>query len=121
MGLKKIEEKDDEATYQLQSLKNYRGAKNFYSRNHQAYCVSINDCLKSRLDWSDLDLIRDIIFVLETQGWQKVIDEEENHSIEKPDPAEAVDRIAMKFEKPLEAADVKICELRQEFRDMLEH
>ena len=46
--LKKIEEKDDdEATYQLQSLKNYRGAKNFYSRNHQAYCVSINDCSKS--------------------------------------------------------------------------
>ena len=50
--LKKIEEKDDEATYQLQSLKNYWGAKNFYSRNHQAYCVSINDCLISRLDWS---------------------------------------------------------------------
>ena len=119
--LKKIEEKDDETTYQLQSLKNYRGAKNFYSRNHQAYCVSINDCLKSRLDWSDLDLIRDIIFVLETQGWQKVLDEEENHSIEKPDPTEAVDRIAMKFEKPLEAAGVEICELRQEFRDMLEH
>ena len=50
-----------------------------------------------------------------------MIDKEENHSIEKPDPTEAVDRIAMKFEKPLEAAGVEICELRQEFRDMLEH
>ena len=50
-----------------------------------------------------------------------MIDEEENHSIEKPDPIEAVDRIAMKFEKPLEAAGVEIGELRQEFQDMLEH
>ena len=116
--LKKIEEKHDEATYQLQSLKNYRSAKSFYSRNHQAYT---NDCLKSRLDWSDLDLIRDIIFVFETQGWQKVIDEEENHSIEKLDPTEAADRIAMKFEKTLEAAGVEICELRWEFWEMLEH
>ncbi len=27
------------------------------------------------LSWSDTQLLRDIIFVLATQGWQKVVDE----------------------------------------------
>ena len=111
--LNKIQEEDGEATFQYQVLKSYQSARALYSRNHQAYCSSVTECLKSRLEWSDLNLIRDIIFILETQGWQKVIDEEQE--------AEAVDRVAERFKNPLEAAGVEITELRKEFKEMLEH
>ncbi len=93
MGLS-IEE-DDEATYQLQSLKNYHGAKTFYSRNHQMHCVSINEYLKSWLDWSDLDQIQEMFWRLK----------EEDDSIWKP----------------LEAAGIEICELRKEVLEMVKH
>ena len=62
--LNKIEEKEGEVTYQKQTLKNYSSAKDMH-------CSAVIACLKSRLEWSDLDLIRDIIVILETQGWQK--------------------------------------------------
>ena len=116
--LSKIEEKEGEVTYQKQTLKNYSSAKDMYLTKYQAYCSAVIACLKSRLEWSDLDLIRDIIVILETQGWQKMVDEEENG---ESDPREAVDRLAVRFEKPLEAAGVVVTELRQEFKEMLEH
>ena len=44
------------------------------------YCSSVTDCLKTRLAWSDLQLVRDVVMVLETQGWQKIVDD---HPISK--------------------------------------
>ncbi len=32
-------------------------------------------CIREMLSWSDTQLLRDIIFVLATQGWQKAVDE----------------------------------------------
>ena len=71
------------------------------------------ECLQSRLRWSDLGLIQDVIIILETQGWQKILDEEESA---ESDPTDAVDRVATKFEEPLKAAGVVTTELRQEFK-----
>ena len=47
-----------------------------------------------------------------------MVDEEENG---ESDPTEAVDRLAVRIEKPLEAAGVVVTELRQEFKEMLKH
>ena len=46
--------------------------------------------MKARLVWFDLRVIRDVISVLATQGWQKSLDEEDcesdNEDTEKMDP-----------------------------------
>ena len=65
------------------------------------------DCIKSRLAWTDLDMLRDIIFVLASQGWQKVVDEEEDLG--------AIDRLAEHFRLPLEKAGTIIDEIHAEF------
>ena len=112
--ISKIEEEDGEVTYQRQTLKNYSSAKDTYLRNHKTYCSAVMECLN--LDSSGL--IRDVIIILETQGWHKIVDEEESG---ESDPTDAVDRVATNFEEPLKAAGVVTTELRQEFKDMLEH
>ena len=83
----------------------------FYEAKHQKYCASVTACMKSRLAWSDLTLIRDIITVLATQGWQKCLDEEECESetdveIEKVDPLEPIERLGARFKIPLQAAEL---------------
>eukprot|EP00731_Ephydatia_muelleri_P037327 Em0443g2a len=49
----------------------------------------LSSCGLERLAWSDLQLIRDIIFVMETQGWQKILDDESEVGIVKKCPKHA--------------------------------
>ena len=60
--------KDGKRVYHLQVLSNYDQAKNYYNTHHQEHCMSVTSCLKSRLAWSDLQFIRDVILVLATHG-----------------------------------------------------
>ena len=66
--LKKLTVENRETAYQLQALTHVDRAKEHYSSNLQQYCSSVTSCLKTRLAWTDLQLVRDIIFYLETQG-----------------------------------------------------
>ena len=111
--------------YQCQSLRRFDEAKTLLANNHQTYCSSVTDCLKSRLQWSDISLTRDIIVILETQGWQKIVDEQQSSSVEDTGSQQsllgAVVRVGNRFQAPLEAAGVNIDELLSEFEDMLDH
>ena len=69
--------------YQYQELKRYKEAEDYY-KAHYEYCTRISHCIKARLAWSDLQVLRDIIFVLSTYGWAKAIEK---------DKLEAVDRL----------------------------
>ena len=62
-----------------------------------SYCSKVTSCIKSRLEWSEMGLIRDITFMLRTQGWQKVLDDEQ--AIELP-----VD-VEVPLENPLDTID----------------
>ena len=79
--------------------------------------------MKGRLAWSDLRIIRDVIAVLATQGWQKSLDKEDcesdNEDAEKADPLEPMERLGVRFKIPLESAGVDISKLRDEFYDMM--
>ena len=117
--LKKILLEDGERAYQCQSLQNYDQAKNHYTAQYRHLCVSVTDCLKSRLAWSDLQLIRDVIFVLATQGWEKVLDVGDDSGDENSDPPmEAIVRLGVRFKHPLESNGV-IEQLKDEFHDMI--
>ena len=57
------------------------------------YCKGVNQCIKSHLEWSNLELVRDIIVVLNAQGWEK-----QNNLLDE------VLRWVVKFKEPLQGA-----------------
>ena len=73
--VKKITDGNEEKVYQGQVLKKFTQAKSHFENHYQEYCASVTACMRTRLAWSDLQLFRDIIFMLGTQGWQKILDE----------------------------------------------
>ena len=75
--LLKCTSNDGAISYQLQEIVQFEAAKTYFSSRYKEYCSKVSDCIKARLAWSDLQLLRDIIFVLATQGWQKVLDEDD--------------------------------------------
>ena len=55
--------------YQSQEMKFYGQAEEY------CYHKRVSQCIKERLGWSDLQLMRDILLILNTQGWEKLIKE----------------------------------------------
>ena len=104
-------EGEETAVYQCQELKNYSATVSFYTSNHKEYAHAVVGCIKSRLSWSDLDLMRAIIFVLSTRGWEKAQEEEND--------MQAVDQLVQRFAIPLERAGVETDEVSKEFREMI--
>ena len=90
-------------------------AMEHYSSNCSQYCSSVTDCLKFRLAWSDLQLVHDVILVIETQGWQKIVDEETIPG----SSSQAVERLGERFKIPLENAVVELDCLAEEFHKMV--
>jgi hypothetical protein len=64
--------------------------------------------------------VHDVIFVLELQGWQKIVDEETIPD-QSSNGIEAVQRLGERFRVPLENAGVQVEQLREEIREMLVH
>ena len=75
--------------------------------------MQVVQCMMTRLAWADLQLLRDIIFILATEGWQKAIDEK--------DDLKAVDRDVENFIIPLQAANVVVEEKHAEFDVLIQH
>lgn len=63
--------------------------------------------------WSDTDVMRDIIFVLGSQGWEKTIEEKASM-----DP---ISRLVTRFEIPLQGAPANTDEIVGEFTAMIEY
>ena len=99
--------------YQCQELKRFNEAETFFSRHHEEYCTQLTDCLRTRLQWSDLDVIRDIISTLAVQGWEKIL--EEDSSID------FIDRLVHKFSTPLHGAQIDVTKIREEFEFILQY
>lgn len=74
--LRKCTEEDSSKVYQCQQLKRFSEAEQLYTSHYEVYCSRVSQCIKSRLSWSDLQLLRDIIFMLSPQGWEKALEEE---------------------------------------------
>ena len=105
----------------MQELKCFAQAKEHFTANVNEFCASVTTCFRTRLAWSDLQLIRDIIFVMETQGWQKIWDDESEVGIGSEDISLPVTRLAEIFRVPLDAAGVKLDLLPEEFKEILLH
>ena len=75
--------------------------------------------IRTRLSWSDMQLIHDIIFMLSTHGWQKVLDEKDDTATGSDVPLSAIDRLANHFRFPLEKAAADLSVMRSEFEEMI--
>ena len=87
--LRKITEEDGSKVYQCQDLTHFSEVISLYSAKYEDYCGRVSDHIKSRLSWSDQELMRDIIFMLSTHGWEKAL-EEDNDMV-------AIDRLVERF------------------------
>jgi len=66
-------------------------------------------------------VIRDVISILATHGWQRSLDEEDAESDDEfeEDPLAPIERLGQHFKLPLESAGVDVSKLCDEFYDML--
>lgn len=78
--------------YQYQKFNNCSEAKTFFSSKYTEHCHSLSKCMKSRLYWSDLQLIWDIIFMLSSHGWEKVVQEDDLSAIDRLKELEQLSR-----------------------------
>jgi hypothetical protein len=119
----KIALEDGEHVYQCQALKQFSEAEQYFERMHADYCVKISECIQTRLEWSDMDLFRDIIVMLATQGWQKLVEQSTLVSTQSNTEEEnmlcAVDRLVQHFKIPLESVGVDTTEIRSEFEALI--
>ncbi len=117
-----VEEDGEKNVYQMQKLKNLEQSKKVYSEKYVEYCSKVSACIKNRLGWSDLNLIKDIITVLATQGWQKIVDMEEDTDSATDNPGwVAVENLVTRFKTPLEGADTDIDSVLPEFKTMVDY
>ena len=65
-------------------------AKHHYETNYKNFSLKVNSCIKARMQWSDLQTIRDNIFVLGTQGWQKLLDKDSDSIVLDADPSSSI-------------------------------
>ena len=103
----------EEKVYQCQEIKKYSEAQIYYQNQSQDYCSKVTECIRSRMAWSDLQLMRNIVFILGTQGWEKTV--EENDSME------AINRLVERFTVPLQAASANIGEIAGEFEALVHY
>lgn len=100
-------------TYQGQELKRFDEAQRYYENHFQEYCLKVKECLKSRLAWSNQQLIRDIITLLATQGWEKLVRE--------CIALEGLDRVVSRFTIPLQGSGIDCTRIHEEFELMMQY
>ena len=111
--LKKVEDENGKKIYQSQQLKWFSEAQDYYTRHCEKFCEAVNNCLRSRTEWSDQQVIRDIISILATQGWQKIVEEDIS--------LESVDRLVTRFTVPLEGAQANCGKIKEEMKSLLQY
>jgi len=125
--VKKVSLANGKHVYQGQELKRYENATSYFENHYSEICQLVVENLRTRLQWSDMQLFRDIIFLLATQGWEKILKEDEVVNISEDDDVDdqssldAVDRLVNRFRIPLTSAGADITEVRQEFISMVEY
>lgn len=115
-------DEEGEYTYQGQVLSCFSAAQTHYDTFYQEYCQAIIEKIRVRLSWSDLQLLHDIIFVLATQGWQKVWEDYEAIASERGSTLlKPIDRLIDRFKFPLEKSGVLVMEIKEEFISLLSY
>ena len=85
------------------------------------YYSKVTNCIKQCLEWSDLQLFRDIIEILATQGRQKIVDETQDETDSSTEPWSSITRTSTRFKIPLENARIDVDAILSEFKEMVKY
>lgn len=98
----------------LKKLEEENGKKvdQYYARHYEEFCVKVKECLWSRMAWSDQQVIRYIISVLATKGWEKLLEEKTL--------LDSLDRLVERFAIPLQGALADCSKIKEEFKSVLQ-
>jgi hypothetical protein len=100
-------------TYQGIELKEYDSSVSYLESHYVEWVTSIEDCLRERLKFQDIDLLTVAITILATNGWERS---------ESPSFAyEALDLVCQRFKTPLERASVDLAKVQEEWDDMVSY
>ena len=77
----------------------------------------LEEKLRERLEWSDMDMLRAILAFLDTQNW-RIVDEEGDSLA---DIRSAVEVITTHFRVPLEAKEVDLCSIQDEVEEAVQY
>lgn len=113
--MKKITDNNGKKSYQSQELKRFNEAVTYFENHSQENCLKLRECLRSRLGWSDQQLLRDIITLLAIQEWEKLLTEESDA------PQEWIERLIARFTIPLEGAGIDCTKIQEEFKIMAQY
>ena len=106
-------DEDGSTVYQMQELKDFSEAQGYFSSKYEEYCHKNSQCVKSRLSWSDMQLMRDIVFMLSLHDWEKLVQKENDLA--------AIDRLVEQFSTPLQGAEADVHVIKMEFGSMIEY
>ena len=110
-------------TYQGITLQRYNEAT-VATCKHQVLSdlTNLDDKMRSRLEWSDLKVLRSILLIIDTQNWQMLQAKKHSESEDGDDPKlceiqEAVITITEMFRMPLEAQGADLSGILDETED----
>ena len=110
---KNYQGKREKMLYQSQEVKSYGQAEKYCLAHHEDICKRVSECIKARLGWSDLQLMRNVLLILNTQGWEKLIKEKYH--------LEELLQLISRFKIPLEGAGADTEEIYKEFEEIMEY
>ena len=94
------------------NLKTFQWLHKYFENNGGSYCRKISDCVKSRLRWSDVDMMRAMITVLNPQRWERLLSQND-------DSLDKINILVRKFETPLTGAGAIVDDIQTQFVAMI--
>ena len=77
----KIKKVTCEMVYQCQAIRNFLDAQSYFQDRSQDYCSRVIECIRSRMAWFDLQLMRDVTSMLGPHGWEKAVEDDSTGAI----------------------------------------
>lgn len=115
----RIKEESDGFVYQGASLQGYSSRILQECAKHAlADLRRLDEEMRSRLEWSDVQMLRSILVFLDTQSWCKRADSEDD---DLDEINAAVEYITSHFREPLEAAGTTLSSIRDEIEEVVDY
>lgn len=120
--LSKLKDENGGKVYQGSELHNFKDST-IKTCQDQALTdlKSLDDRMRSRLEWSDVDLMRSILLFLDTQSWQLQVADESLEDDRLSEVKAALVSITDMFRAPLEARHINITSSLDEIEDIVEY
>ncbi len=115
----RIKEEGDKVSYQGTSLQGYSSRILQDCATHAlADLKKLDTAMRSRLEWSDIKMLRSILVFLDTQSWCKSGDSEDD---DLDEINAAVEYITSHFREPLEAVGMNLSSIQDEIEEVVDY